>query len=170
MGTRQTAWWVTKAGPQGRIPFRWPAFAGSRQIQGISVKRNIRWHFGVTSSFRSVPMPHFRLKSRLIFTQDGTAPLDSSARAHRLRRSFAKGWRNARWRDMLLSFLHWLADGTTVLDVPVTRDDAIVLSLPPIVFSCPVSIEDSRDTLEDDDDPDIEFPPDEEENEPPEES
>ncbi len=170
MGTRQNAWWVTKAGPQGRLSFKWPGFAGSRQIQGISVKRNIRWHFGVTSSFRSVPMPHFRLKSRLVFTQDGAAPLDSAARAHRLRRSFAKGWRNARWRDMLLSFLYWLGDGTTVLNVPVAQDDAIVLSLPPIVFSCPVSIEEGRDTLEDDDDPDIEFPHGEEEDEPSDES
>jgi hypothetical protein len=172
MGTRQTAWWLTKDGPQGRITFKWPAFSGSRQIQGISAKRNIRWHFGVTSSFRSIPSPHFRLKSRLVFTQDGIAPLDSAARAHRLRRSFAKGWRNPRWRDMLLSFLYWLGDGTTVLDIPVAKDDAIVLSLPPMVFSCPVSIEDIHDTLDDDDDdPDIEFSPNEdEEDEPPEES
>lgn len=170
MGTRQNAWWVTKAGPHGRISFNWPGLIGSRQIQGISAKRNVRWHFGVTSSFRSVPVPHFRLKSRLIFTQDGTVPLESAARAHRLRRSFAKGWRNARWRDMLLSFLYWLGAGTTVLDVPVAQDDAIVLSLPPIVFSCPVSIEEDREPLEDDDDPDIELADGEEKDEPPEES
>jgi hypothetical protein len=157
MGNRQIAWWVTSVGPQGRISFRWPEFSGSRQIQGSSAKRNIRWHFGVTASFRSVPFYHFRLKSRLIFTQDGYAPLESAARAHRLRRSFAKGWRNARWRDMLLSFLYWLGDGTTVLDIPVTAKDAFVISVPPIVFSCPVGIQDPNDKSQDDDDPDIEF-------------
>jgi len=162
MGSRQIAWWVTSAGPQGRISFKWPEFSGSRQIQGISAKRNIRWHFGVSASFRSVPFYHFRLKSRLVFTQDGNVPLESAARAHRLRRSFAKGWRNARWRDMLLSFLYWLGDGTTVLDVPVTADDAFVISVPPIVFSCPVGIQDPNDKSQEDDDPDIEFLTDEE--------
>lgn len=162
MGNRQIAWWVTVDGPQARISFKWQECVGSRQIQGISAKRNVRWHFGVSASFRSVPFHHFRLKSRLIFTQDGHDPINSAARAHRLRRSFAKGWRNARWRDMLLSFLYWLGDGTTILDVPLADDDALVLSLPPIIFSCPVGVEDDGDKSQDEDDPDVEFLADEE--------
>ena len=64
---------------------------------------------------------------------------------------------------MLLCFLYWIADGTTVLDVPVAADEAMVLSLPPISFSCPVGIRATDDTLPaDEDDPDIEFLEDEE--------
>ena len=162
MSNRQFAWWVNTACPQGKVSFQWPQCEGSRQIQGISTKRNIRWHFGVSASFRSVPLYHFRLKSRLIFSQDGHTPIESAARAHRLRRSFAKGWRNARWRDMLLSFLYWLGDGTTVFDVPVSLTDSFVLSIPPIIFPCPVGVEDVVDKLHDEDDPDIEFLSDEE--------
>ena len=162
MGNRQLAWWVPSAGPQGRISFRWPTLSGSRQIQGSSTKRNIRWHFGVSVSFRSVPFYHFRLKSRLIFTQDGNNPLESAARSHRLRRSFAKGWRNPRWRDMLLSYLYWLGDGTTVLDIPVTTDDSFVVSVVPTIFSCPVGIQEPDDKAQDDDDPDVDFLEDEE--------
>lgn len=158
MANKQFAWWVSASGPHNRISFKWPQYLGSRQIQGISTKRKIRWHFGISTSFRAVPFHHVRVKSRLIFTEDGHAPIDSTARAHRLRRSFAKGWRNARWRDMLLSFLFWLADGTTVLDIPVAADEALVLSLPPISFSCPVGIIDVDDEAPlDEDDPDIEF-------------
>ena len=158
MAARQLAWWVPAAGPQSRVSFRWPKFAGSRQIQGVSAKRKIHWHFGISTSFRSVPLNHVRLKSRLIFTEDGHSPVESTARAHRLRRSFAKGWRNARWRDMLLSFLFWVADGTTVLDVPVASDEALVLSLPPMSFSCPAGIRSGDDeAVMDDDDPDVEF-------------
>jgi TIR domain len=158
MANRQLAWWVPATGPQSRISFKWPRYHGSRQIQGVSTKRNIRWHFGISTSFRAVPFYHIRLKSRLIFTEDGHTPITSTARAHRLRRSFAKGWRNARWRDMLLSFLFWIADGTTVLDVPVAADDALVLTLPPTSFSCPAGIRDALDESQsDEDDPDIEF-------------
>src|SRR5262249_3319929 len=98
MANGQSAWWVSDSGPQSRISFKWPHYVGSRQIQGVSAKRNIRWHFGISTSFRAVPFHHVRLKNRLIFTEGGNAPINSTARAHRLRRSFAKGWRNARWR------------------------------------------------------------------------
>ena len=63
---------------------------------------------------------------------------------------------------MLLSFLFWLGDGSTVLDIPVAQNEAIVLSLLPNVFSCPVSVEDEVALDEDEDDPDPELLPDEE--------
>jgi TIR domain-containing protein len=159
MASPQPAWWVPATGPQGRLSFKWPGISGSRQIQGTSTKRGVRWHFGISPSFNGVPFHHIRLKSRLIFTQDGNNPLDSAVRAHALRRSFAKGWRNARWRDMLLSFLYWFGDGTTVVDVPVGPDQALVLSLPPLAFGCPVGVEDAADISQDEDDPDVEFDP-----------
>lgn len=157
MASPHPAWWVPATGPQGRLPFKWPEISGSRQIQGVSVKRKVRWHFGVSASFSGVPFPQFRLKSRLIFTQDGKTPLASAARAHTLRRFFAKGWRNARWRDMLLGFLYWLGDGTTVIDVPVAPDEAFVVSLPPMTFDCPVGVEDATDIPQDEDDPDVDL-------------
>lgn len=158
MANRQLAWWVPATGPTTGVTFQWPHFSGRRQIQGLSTKRNIRWHFGISTSFRAVPFNHVRLKSRLIFTQDGQTPIESAARAHRLRRSFARGWRNARWRDMLLAFLFWVADGTTVLVVPVAPEDSLVLSLPTMSFSCPVGVQELDDgLLPDEDDPDVEF-------------
>jgi hypothetical protein len=157
MASPQPAWWVPTTGPQGRLSFKWPGISGSRQIQGTSTKRKVRWHFGISASFNGVPFHHVRVKSRLIFTQDGNNPIESAVRAHTLRRSFAKGWRNARWRDMLLSFLYWFADGTTVIDVPVASDEALVLSLPPLAFDCPVGVEDAADISQDEDDPDVEF-------------
>jgi hypothetical protein len=74
---------------------------------------------------------------------------------HRLRRSFTKSWRNAKWRDMLLALLHWLSDGDTSLIVPVGSDAALSLRLPPVTFSAPVSIilpEDDEEELDADDD------------------
>jgi len=156
MGNRQFAWWVTSnGGPQAKVAFDWPECRGSRLIQGISNKRKVRWHFGVSVFFRSAPFHHYRVTNRLIFTQDGKTPIDSAARAHRLRRSFAKGWRNARWRDMLLSFLYWLTGGKTELPVPVATGDSIVLVVPPLFFDCPVGVADNAEQPHDEDDPDV---------------
>jgi hypothetical protein len=158
MSNRQMCWWLGQGAPDGRIGFRWAESNGSRQLQGFSTKRRVHWHFGISASFRSVPSLHVRVKSRLIFTEDKTTPLTSASRMHRLRRSFAKGWRNARWRDMLLTFLFWLADGSTLLDVPLGATEGLVLTLPSLSFVSPVSISDLATTLDQDvDDPDIDF-------------
>jgi hypothetical protein len=151
----QTAWWAPlNAAPTGKVAFCWADISGLRQIQGVSAKRRMNWHFGVSVAVRTAPLRHARVISRLIFTEDGEKPFEDPAKMHRLRRSFAKTWRNARWRDMLLAFLHWLADGATEWRVPVTSDEALVLTLPPVTWMAPVSMPLDAETPEvDDDDP-----------------
>ena len=159
----QTAWWPRiDAAPTTKIAFRWNGVAGLRQIQGASIKRQMNWHFGVSVAARSAPVRHVRIVSRLIFTEDGRKPFDDRAKMHRLRRSFAKTWRNARWRDMLLAFLYWLAEGRDALAVPVSSEETIVLSLPPISWQVPVSLPVEDEVPEpDDDDPSDDDEPDE---------
>jgi len=163
MANQQKCWWAGEGLPTGRIGFRWPNWSGSRQLQGFSAKRNVHWHFGVSMSFRSAPCLHVRVKPRLIFSQDQKSPLSSARRMHRLRRSFAKGWRNARWRDMLLAFYKLLGDGSTILDVPMGASEDLVLTIPSMNFTSPISIPPAITSTEpDSDDPDVEFVDDEE--------
>lgn len=158
----QIAWWPpVDVAPTTKVSFRWDDIAGLRQIQGVSLKRQMNWHFGVSVAARSAPLRHIRIVSRLIFTEDGHKPFNDPARMHRLRRSFAKTWRNARWRDMLLAFLHWLADGRDYLAVPVSTEEEVILGLPPIFWQVPISLpiedelpEDDDDDPSDDDEPD----------------
>jgi TIR domain len=158
MANRQPAWWAGKGISDKRISFRWTGATGSRQLQGFSGKRKIYWHFGISPSFRSVPILHVRLKPRLIFTEDRETALSSHARAHRLRRSFAKGWRNARWRDMLLALLFHLSDGSTLIDLPLGARESFVLTIPPLTFKSPVSVSELTSRADEDpDDPDVEF-------------
>jgi hypothetical protein len=140
MANRHEAFWASQTVPSGRIAFTWRHFSGSRQLQGRSLKRGVSWHFAVSPSYKAFPRRHVRMLSRLVFTIDGSEPISSSRRMHQLRRSFAKNWRNARWRDMLLAFLYWLSDGSTLMTVPVNSTEGIILRLPPLLFQSPVSI------------------------------
>lgn len=151
----QTAWWGSiDVAPLGKVTFRWADITGLRQIQGVSAKRRMNWHFGVSVATRTAPFRHVRVISRLIFTEDGRKPFEDPAKMHRLRRSFAKTWRNARWRDMLLAFLYWLADGRAVWRVLVTSDEALMIRLPPVTWMAPVSIPIDAEVPEvDEDDP-----------------
>ena len=146
LSSNQLAWWVPyRDGPTRKVAFRWNDLSGRRQIQGRSEKHAMYWHFGVTVRIRSSPIRRIGFVSRLIFTSDGTTPLKSPKRMHRLRRSFAKDWRNARWRDMYLAFLSWLSDGSDRLLVPMNNVENLVLTLPPFSLTAPVSIRATSD-------------------------
>ncbi|KAB2311490.1 toll/interleukin-1 receptor domain-containing protein [Betaproteobacteria bacterium SCN2] len=150
-----------KAVPQGMIPYNWTSssgeiFKGRRQIMGRSDNRGVFWHYAISGKMRTAPFNHLRISASLIFTSNGMDGLNDHRRAHLLRRSFAKAWRNARWRDMLLTFLWWLSEGKNQLQIPVSAQSFFSLELPPSVFKCPVTVPMEEEVPEDDDDPDIE--------------
>lgn len=154
------AWWQpTSEEASPRIRFAWPGLSGQRQIQGVSVKRNVRWHYGISVQARTAPIQHLRIMGRLVFTADGEQPLDA-ARNQRLRRSFAKSWRNARWRDMMLAFLWRLAEGKDTITIPVSSTEALVVRAAPLLFDAPVRVVEGaiiadEDDPSDDDEPEL---------------
>lgn len=150
------SWWGDiKTAPNSKIRFDWNFRRGLRQIIGQSGKRGIHWHYAINAQMKTAPLRHLRLSARLVFTENGLDAITDARRAHSLRRSFAKGWRNPRWRDMLCAYLWWLADGKAELLLPVGAQSSITLTLPPMQFGCPVSVAESDDVAEDDDDPDV---------------
>jgi hypothetical protein len=76
---------------------------------------------------------------------------------HRLRRSFAKGWRNARWRDLLLTFLFWLSGGETVVSIPMGPDQDVLVEFPTSSYTSDMSIPEDSVPDVDVDDPDDGF-------------
>jgi hypothetical protein len=154
-------WWPTAArATLKKLSFSWPdALSGLRQIVGRSMKRGFHWHYGVSCWARTAPMRHIRVASRVVFTSDGTNPLGDAKRLHRLRRSFCKNWRNPKWRDLLLTFWHWLGEGASLIDVSMGEGAAMRIRLRPMVVDASFGtdiIEDSVETAgeeeEDEDD------------------
>lgn len=154
-GNRISWWGDIKTLPLNQVRFDWNFRRGARKIIGHSGKRKVHWHYAMNAQVRTGPLRHLRLSARLVFSENGLDPLDDKRRAHTLRRSLAKGWRNARWRDMLCAYLWWLADGKTELQLPVATEGFITASIPPMPFSCPVSVQESVDEVDDEEDPDI---------------
>ena len=144
------AWWGDlDSVPSQQIAFSWGSgLTGRRQIIGYSKTRRLHWHYGITPKPRLFPFPHVHLVNRILFTEDGRTPLGKPKRMHRMRRSFTKSWRNAKWRDMMLAFLHWLSKGESCLMAPVGSETEFSLRLPPVAVNAPVSIVIGDDTGE----------------------
>lgn len=156
-GSSGRRWWYgnVKTVPLSQIAFEWQHQKGRRQIVGKSDKRAVFWHYALSCQSRTTPVRHARVSASLIFSDNGMDAIKDTLKAHRLRRSFAKTWRNARWRDMMLAFLWWIADGKDALALPVANERTIVLSIPPASFSSPVSVLHDSEDPPDEDDPDI---------------
>lgn len=153
---KRVSWWADlKTAPAGQVRFDWGFRRGSRQVVGQSGKRGVHWHYALNAQLRASPLWHLRLSPRLVFSTNGMDAIDDVKRSHALRRSFAKGWRNARWRDMLCAQLWWLAEGRSEIRLPVASDEVITLIVPPMQFSCPVTVLEGTELPADEDDPDI---------------
>lgn len=157
--SRRLAWWPTSAnGTLKRATFAWSGGpSGSRQLVGRSEKRGFFWHYGVDCWAQTAPLPHIRVAGRVIFTSNGHDPIGNALRLHRMRRSFCKGWRNDKWRDLLLAFWFWIAEGAAFVDAPLGDGVALRLHLPPMTFDAPFGIKTQDDTGESDDEDDAEI-------------
>lgn len=154
---RRTWWPDLRIAPKGMIAFGWGPLKGARKIVGQSGKRGVFWHYGVGAQVREYPKPHLRVMPRLLFSTNGMDIIDDVKKAHRLRRSFAASWRNARWRDMLLAYLWWISEGGSDLTLPVSSTESVVVALPPYCPTANFGVLDADEAEPDEDDPDIDY-------------
>ena len=90
-----------------------------RQLVGRSEKRGVYWHFAVEGHFDQSTQC-LRLKSHVVFTENGLDPIDSSAKQHSLRRGFCRSWWNDRWRTLLQAMLFRLSRGDEQFEIPLS--------------------------------------------------
>lgn len=142
MANGQFAWWYKKKqNNEGQINFSWEdGPIGRRQIIGFLPKSNIYWHYGLSFSAYLSPVPHVKLTSRVIFSEDGERPFDKPDYIFQLRRSKTKSWRNPRWRDMMLAFLSHLSEGSSELAIELGSDSVMAITLPPLMFEAPITV------------------------------
>lgn len=156
----RAAWWATaRHATLDQHTFMWASLKGRRQLVGRSEKRGFYWHYAIDCLVRSSPIRHVRVTGRVVFTSNGHDLIGDARRLHRMRRTFCKGWRNDKWRDLLLAFWHWISDGAEFVDVSLGDGNFMRLQLPPHVFTASFGISSPSDAATDDqeDDPLIDY-------------
>lgn len=141
------AWWLPLS-PDfvNQVSFDFEGLRGSRQLQGYSAVREVYWHYAASFSVRFAPYTHIEVSSHVLFTGDGAEPIPESSRQHRLRRSFTKSWRNARWRDLMLAYLHILSAGQRTIRIPLGASTHVDFILPPIMFESQMQVNEEHDS------------------------
>lgn len=113
-----------------------------RVVVGRSEKRNVNWHLG----YQARPMlgwpRRVALRATILFSEDGKTPLASVDKMHRLRRGFCRSWWNPHWRDLMLAYVAWLAEGGTHVVLNAGAGAEIKLRAQPMTLQSPVSFSD----------------------------
>ena len=114
-----------------------------------SMLRNIAkghvWHFGITATPAFWPFPHFKLKSRVLFSPSPVAdiapidPLVDAKKQHRLRRTICKGWRNKQWHGRIMAFIEILSGESSFITLPLADNAILRLEAAPLLFTSLVS-------------------------------
>lgn len=112
------------------------------------------WEYGITAIPSFWPFLHFKLKSRILFSElDGVeagSVIDDVQKQHKLRRSVCGGWRNKAWHGRLMAYLKILSDDSEIILLPLSSDLSVELAGLPITVVSPVTTK-LPDLLDEDD-------------------
>jgi hypothetical protein len=132
---------ATQARIGERIP--WGRQGDRRSSMLRNIARGHVWQFGVSSLPAFWPFPHFKLKSRVLFSpplaEEAGIPFAEPKKQHRLRRTICKGWRNKQWQGRLLAFIECLSGEASVIALPLSQSVYVRVEAAPILFTSPVS-------------------------------
>lgn len=128
-----------------------------------SMLRNVAkgklWEFGVSAKASTFPFPHYRLKSRVLFSDidDKKVPtrINDHRAQHRLRRSIAGSWRNKAWHGRLMAFLEVLAGDSPYIALPLGTGVHVQVDAMPIQATSPVSARQTNKLGEDGEEIDV---------------
>ena len=109
---------------------------------GQGKKRHRFWHFAIGCRPMLSPYIGYKLIPHILFSDDGRAIWTDNKRQHRARRGESRNWWNAEWRDRTLGIVHWLADDSQNINIPLGSNATIEVEARPISFTSPVSYPD----------------------------
>lgn len=105
-----------------------------KALQGRSERLKAYWHVAVVARPVIRPAIQYELSLHVVFTEDGRSPIGDAKRMHAMRRRFCKNWWQKQWRDLLLAYLSFMADGKTYLELKVSKDDLVNVATRPLML------------------------------------
>lgn len=130
-----------KVGIKQRVP--WGRQGARRNSMLRNIARGKLWEYGVSAHASLFPFPHFRLKSRVLFSEvngmERTGIIENVKVQHRLRRSVCSSWRNKAWHGRLMAFMELLAGDSPYVSLNVGSAEHVLLDAMPVQATSPVS-------------------------------
>ena len=110
-----------------------------RAMGGVRGKKRIRWYYGISIHPKLTEPFRLVVRSRAVFSEDGTSLVTDGKRALRLRKWLCKSWWNDDFRDRLLGLIAVLSNDQTTFQLPLGGDAVAIVDALPLVFISPLT-------------------------------
>jgi hypothetical protein len=107
----------------------------NRPKQLIGTYFQDKWHYGIRIQPILRPFLRIAIKGHLLFSKDGQSLWESKKELATARKSKGKGFFNADWRNLMLAFIHSLADKEGNILIPLSESFSANISNTPVVFT-----------------------------------
>lgn len=134
-GNRQA--WYLPISDQGITRVAFTDLVGQQRkkaLQGRSEVMKANWHLAVVARPSIRPSLQYALSLHVVFTENGRTPLGDAKRMHSMRRRFCKNWWQKQWRDLLLAYLAFVAQGQAYIELKVSEKDFVNIPVRPSMF------------------------------------
>lgn len=122
---------------------RWGKQGDRRSSMLRNIAKGHVWQFGISALPAFWPFPHFKLKSRVLFSpvqnEEAGTPYDDAKKQHRLRRTVCKGWRNKQWLGRIMALTELLSEKSAYITLRLGESALIRIDASPILFTSPVN-------------------------------
>lgn len=135
-----------------RLPYR--QVIGYKTVNKESEKKRY-WHFAVSGKPLMRKRKVFSINPHVLFSDDGEEIWKSKDRLHRVKMSTTSSWRNDRWRDCILSIMHYLAGDNKTINLKLGSSEIAKLDKTPVRFTSPIGYDDPKKTLKENIDKEI---------------
>lgn len=92
------------------------------------------WHYGISIRPILRPFLRFAIKGHLVFSDDGQNVWEKKKELQSARKTKGKGFYNADWRNLMLAFLHSIADDEGLITIELNESFSIKLPATPVLF------------------------------------
>jgi hypothetical protein len=110
-----------------------------RAMGGVRGKKRIRWYYGISIHPKLTEPFRLVVRSRAVFSEDGTSLVTDGKRALRLRKWLCKSWWNDDFRDRLLGLIAVLSNDQTAFQLPLGGDAVAMVDSLPLAFVAPLT-------------------------------
>lgn len=129
LANRNLAYYHTAASlPSSKVNFTYPFSERKKKKQLFGKYLTIgKWHYGL--SVRAVLRPSigFRIKTHVVFSENGSRALEDKSLQHAYRRKKGRRMFNEEWRDLLVAFINSLKNYDGVIELPTNSEQKLVM-------------------------------------------
>lgn len=129
LANNNLAYYHTNASlPSSKVDFTYPFSEKKKKKQLFGKYLTVgKWHYGLSVRVVLHPFIGFKIKTHIVFSENGSKAIEDKGLQHAYRRKKGKRMFNEEWRDLLIAFITSLKNPDGVIELPTNTESKLIM-------------------------------------------